>query len=73
MLDESLARVVDLRPVSIHGMAFVDVALALVDGRRLDARLGPEAVPDDLAAGETVVVVSAMANVLELRRPRAET
>jgi hypothetical protein len=72
MLDESMARVVDLRPVSIHGMTFVDVALLLVDGRRLDARLGPEAVPDDLAAGETVVVVSAMANVLELRRPLAE-
>lgn len=69
MLDESLARVTDLRPVSIHGMRFVDVVLALADGRRLDARLGPEAVPDGLASGETVVVVSAMANVLELRRP----
>jgi hypothetical protein len=72
MLDESPGRVLDLRPVSIHGMAFVDVTLVLDDGRRFDARLGPEAVPDDLARGETVVVVSAMGNVLELRKPQAE-
>jgi hypothetical protein len=73
MLDESPARVVNLRPVSIHGLTFVDVALALPDGRTLDARLGPEAVPDDLAVGDEVVAVSAMANVLELRRPPPET
>jgi hypothetical protein len=38
-------------------------------GGRLSARLGPEAVPSDLAAGDRVVAVTVMANVIEVRRP----
>lgn len=69
MFDERPATVTDLRPLTIHGMAYVDVALALDDGGTLSARLGPEAVPDGLMPGDRVIVVTVMMNVIELRRP----
>lgn len=68
MFDERGGTVTDLRPLSIHGMAYVDVVLALDDGASLSARLGPEAVPDGLAVGDRMVAVAVMANVIELRR-----
>lgn len=68
MFDERGGTVADLRPLSIHGMAYLDVALTLDDGTSLSARLGPEAVPDGLAVGDRIVAVVVMANVIELRR-----
>ena len=68
MFDERSASVAELRPLAIHGMPYVDVVLQLDDGNSLSARLGPEAVPEGLAAGDRVVAVVVMANVIELRR-----
>ena len=62
----------EVRPLAIHGMAYVDLVLSLDDGTQLTARLGPEAVPDDLSAGERVVAVTVMANVIEVRRVGTE-
>ena len=69
MFDERAATVTELRPLAIHGMAYVDVVLDLDGNGPLSARLGPEAVPSDLSVGDRVVAVTVMANVIELRRP----
>ena len=58
----------ELRPLAIHGMAYVDVVATTEDGTTLSARLGPEAIPEGLAVGDRVIVVTVMANVIELRR-----
>jgi hypothetical protein len=68
MFDQRPATVTELRALAIHGMAYVDVALALDDGTTLSARLGPEAVPEGLTPGDRVIVVAVMSNVIELRR-----
>jgi hypothetical protein len=68
MFDERPALVTELRPLAIHGMAYVDVAATTDDGTALSARLGPEAIPEGLAVGDRVIVVTVMANVIELRR-----
>jgi hypothetical protein len=68
VFEERPANVAELRPLAIHGLPYVDVALALDDGSSLSARLGPEALPDGLAVGDRVVAVTVMANVIELRR-----
>jgi hypothetical protein len=69
MFDERPATVTELRPLAIHGMAYLDVALALDAGGTLSARLGPEAVPEGLTEGDRVIAVAVMSNVIELRRP----
>lgn len=69
VFDERAATIAELRPLAIHGMAYVDVVLALEGGGTLSARLGPEAMPAELAVGDAVVAISVMANVIELRRP----
>ena len=69
VFDERTASVVEVRSLAIHGMAYVDLVLDVDGGGQLSARLGPEAVPPDLAAGERVVAVTVMANVIEVRRP----
>jgi hypothetical protein len=68
VFDERPATVTDVRPLAIHGMAYVDVALALDAGGALSARLGPEAVPAGLTTGDRVIAVAVMSNVIELRR-----
>ncbi len=67
MFDERTAVVRELRPLAIHGMAYVDIVLTLEDGKALSARLGPEAVPQGLSVGDRVVAVTVLANVIELR------
>lgn len=70
MFDERPAVVSELRPLSIHGMAYVDVVIRPDGGTgTLSARLGPEAVPEGLAVGDRVVAVTVLSNVIELRRP----
>ena len=71
MFDERPATVTDVRPLAIHGMAYVDVVATTDDGAALSARLGPEAVPVGLAVGDRVIAVTVMANVIELRRSDA--
>ena len=72
MLGEQEAVVVEVRPWDVHGVAHVDVTLVYPDRSLETARLGSESVPDDLTAGEHVLVMKAMNVVVEVRRPAAE-
>ena len=69
MLGEQEAVVVEVRPWEVHGVAHVDLTLAYPDRSVETARLGKESVPQDLAAGEHVLVLKAMNVVVEVRRP----
>ena len=68
MLGEREAVVVDVKPFNLHGVMYADVTIAYRD-RSLDrARLGPEGVPQDLRAGETVLATKVANMVISLRR-----
>ena len=69
MLGEQEAVVVEVRPWDVHGVAHVDLTLVYPDRSVETARLGKESVPQDLAAGEHVLVLKAMNVVVEVRRP----
>jgi hypothetical protein len=69
MLGEQDALVLEVRPVSIHGLGYVDVKVAFRDRSVHEARLGPEAVPGDLQQGEQVLAMLAANMILSLRRP----
>jgi hypothetical protein len=65
------ARVVDIRGWDVHGVPHVDVTVAFPDQTLARARLGRESVPEDLRAGEGVVVDLAMNMIIGIRRPAA--
>jgi hypothetical protein len=68
MLGEREAVVVEVRPWDVHGVGYVDVTVVYSD-RVLDtARLGPESVPEDLEAGERVMVTKAVNMIVGIRR-----
>ena len=68
MLGEREAVVVDVKPWDVHGVGYVDVTVVYPD-RVLDtARLGPESVPEDLEAGERVLVTKAVNMIVGIRR-----
>lgn len=69
MLGEQEAIVVQVRPWDVHGVAHVDLTLGYPDRSVETARLGTESVPEDLTAGEHVLVIKAMNVVVEIRRP----
>jgi hypothetical protein len=69
MLGEREAVVLEVEELAIHGLPYVDVTLGFDDRTTDRARLGPEAVPDGLRAGERVMVTSAANVVISLRRP----
>jgi hypothetical protein len=69
MLGDQEAVVAEVTPFNLHGVTYYDVALTLSDGSMQSARLGPEGVPDELEAGETVVAAMAANMVISLRRP----
>lgn len=68
MLGEQEAIVVQVRPWDVHGVAHVDLTLGYPDRSVETARLGTESVPEDLTAGEHVLVIKAMNVVVEIRR-----
>lgn len=68
MLGEQEAVALEVRPFDIHGVKHVDVTLGYAGGSAETARLGSESVPEDLTAGEQVLVVKAMNVVIEIRR-----
>jgi hypothetical protein len=68
MLEEREAVVVDVKPLAVHGSAFVDVTVAYADRSVETARLGTESAPADLAAGERVVVRTVMRTIVEVSR-----
>jgi hypothetical protein len=69
MLGEQDALVLEVRPLSVHGLGFVDVKVAFRDRSVHEARLGPEAVPANLEPGEQVLAMTAANMIVSLRRP----
>jgi hypothetical protein len=68
VLGERRAVVVEVRPWDVHGVGYVDVTVAYQDRQIETARLGPESVPEDLRAGEEVVVHRAVNMIVAIER-----
>jgi hypothetical protein len=69
VLGDREAVVRELRHVDVHGARFVDVTVSY-EGEVLEsARLGLESVPEDLQAGERVIVARAVNMIVAIRRP----
>ena len=68
MLGEAEAVVVEVRPLNVHGVSYVDVTVAFRDRSVATARLGSESVPSDLRAGEQVVVRTAVNTIVAIDR-----
>jgi hypothetical protein len=60
--------VVEVRPFDLHGVTYYDLTIADPSGIVDHARVGPESVPADLAAGETVLVMRIANMVVSVRR-----
>ena len=69
MLGEVEAVVLEIKPWDVHGVGYVDVTVAYKDRSTETARLGPESIPGDLRAGETVLVSRAVNMIVAIRRP----
>lgn len=69
MLGEQEATVAQVRPFDLHGVKYFDIAVTLADGSTMDGRLGFESVPEDLRAGERVLVTVAAGMMVAIRRP----
>jgi hypothetical protein len=69
VLGDRPATVREASSFDIHGVTYHDVVLTFEDGSGVSARLGPEAVPETLQAGDQVVVTMAAGLVLSIRRP----
>ena len=68
MLGELEAVVVEVKPWDVHGVAYVDVTVVYPDRVLETARLGPESVPEDLEAGERVMLTKAVNMIVGIRR-----
>jgi hypothetical protein len=69
VLGEREAVVAEVRPFDLHGVVYRDVTLRFPDGSTETARLGPEAVPEELRAGEEVLATRVANMIISLRRP----
>ena len=69
MLGEREGVVVEVIPFDLHGVVYSDVTVTYSDGSIEQARLGPEAVPENLRPGERVLATRAANMILSLRRP----
>jgi hypothetical protein len=69
MQGEQEAVVLEVKPFGLHGVTYYDVSVAFRDRSVQHARLGPEGVPDELQAGEQVLVTRVGNMVISLRRP----
>ena len=68
MLGEREAVVVEVKRWDVHGVGYVDVTVVYPDRMLETARLGPESLPDDLEAGESVMVTKAVNMIVGIRR-----
>ena len=68
MLGEREAVVVEVKPWDVHGVGYVDVTVVYPDRMLETARLGPESLPEDLDAGERVMVTKAVNMIVGIRR-----
>jgi hypothetical protein len=71
MLGEQEALVVEVRSFDLHGVTYSDVVVTFPDRSVVEARLGPEAVPEGLQAGDRVMATRVANMVVSLRRPDA--
>jgi hypothetical protein len=69
VLGQQEAVVVEVKPWDVHGVGYVDVTVVYPDRVLETARLGPESVPDDLEAGERVLVSRAVNMIVAITRP----
>jgi hypothetical protein len=69
MLGEQEALVVEVRSFDLHGVTYWDITVAFADRSVVEARLGPEAVPDGLQKGDRVMATRVANMVVSLRRP----
>jgi hypothetical protein len=69
VLGEQDALVVEVRSFDLHGVTYSDVTVAFPDHSVVEARLGPEAVPEGLRAGDRVMATRVANMVVSLRRP----
>ncbi len=68
VLGEREAIVIEVKPWDVHGVGYLDVTVAYRDRSVETARLGRESVPDDLAAGDQVLVSRAVNMIVGLRK-----
>lgn len=68
VLGEREALVLELTSWDVHGVGYVDVTVAYRDRSVETARLGRESVPQDLAAGDEVLVSTAVNMIVGIRR-----
>ncbi|MDP9327923.1 MAG: hypothetical protein M3P10_06930 [Actinomycetota bacterium] len=68
MLGKQEAIVIEVKPWDVHGVAYIDVTVTYRDRSVETARLGRESVPEDLAAGDEVMVSKAVNMIVGLRR-----
>jgi hypothetical protein len=61
--------VLEVESLNLHGVVYHDVRIAYRDRSIDQARLGPEAVPEHLHAGEVVLATRVANMVVSLRRP----
>jgi len=59
---------VDVKPWDVHGVGYVDVTVAYRDRSVETARLGRESVPEDLEAGDEVLVSKAVNVIVAIRK-----
>jgi hypothetical protein len=68
VLGDREALVLEVRPWDVHGVGYVDVTVAYRDRSTETARLGSESIPPDLAAGDEVLVSTAVNMIVGIRR-----
>jgi hypothetical protein len=68
VLGEQDAMVLEVRPLDVHGVTYLDVRVAFRDRSVHEARLGAESVPEALQPGEQVVAMVAANMIVSLRR-----
>jgi leucyl aminopeptidase (aminopeptidase T) len=69
MLGEQEVTVLAVKTLMLHGVTYYDVSVRFEDGAVVDARLGSESVPGDLAADQRVLASRVANMVVALRRP----
>jgi hypothetical protein len=67
-MDEVEAVVLEVKSFDLHGVRYQDVTVTYPDRTVDNARLGPEGVPEELRAGDTVLATKVMNIVVSLRR-----
>lgn len=68
VLGEQEAVVLEVKPWDVHGVGYVDVTVVFPDRSVENARLGAESIPENLEAGERVMVSRAVNMIVSIRR-----